>query len=143
MFMAKRNTNKLTIIIGCGRLGAELANSISDDNGDVIIIDNDKDSFRRLSFSFGGLATVGDGTDIDLLKASGIEKASTVAAVTDNENVNIMAAMMAKNLFNVKNVILRVNDNSKQELYKDSDIQVICPSELTSRAVKAMIDGGR
>ncbi|HPW53671.1 MAG TPA: TrkA family potassium uptake protein [Erysipelotrichaceae bacterium] len=141
--MAKRNTNKLTIIIGCGRLGAELANSISDDNGDVIIIDNDKDSFRRLSFSFGGLATVGDGTDIDLLKASGIEKASTVAAVTDNENVNIMAAMMAKNLFNVKNVILRVNDNSKQELYKDSDIQVICPSELTSRAVKAMIDGGR
>lgn len=141
--MAKRNTNKLTIIIGCGRLGAELANSISDDNGDVIIIDNDKDSFRRLSFSFGGLATVGDGTDIDLLKASGIEKASTVAAVTDNENVNIMAAMMAKNLFNVKNVILRVNDNSKQELYKDSDIQVICPSELTSRAVKTMINGGR
>lgn len=141
--MSKINTNKLTIIVGCGRLGAELANSISDNNGDVIVIDNNKDSLRRLSFSFGGIATVKDGTDIDALKEANIEKAGTVIAVTDDENTNIMIALMAKNLFKVKNVILRVHDNSKQPIYSDSDIQVICPSELTTKAVKEIISGGK
>ncbi|MDI9539866.1 MAG: NAD-binding protein [Bacillota bacterium] len=141
--MIKRNTNKLTIIAGCGRLGAELANSISEANGDVIIIDNNKDSLRRLSFSFGGIAIVKDGTDIDVLKQANIEKAHTVIAVTDDENTNIMIALMAKKLFHVKNVILRVNDNSKQALYNDTDIQILCPSELTTKAVKKMIEGGK
>ncbi len=140
--MSKINTKKLTIIVGCGRLGAELANFISDNNGDVIIIDQNKDSLRRLSFSFGGIATVKDGTDIDVLKEANIEKAKTVIAVTDDENTNIMIALMAKNLFKVENVILRVNDNSKQALYSDDGIKVINPGELTTRAVKEMMSGG-
>ena len=54
-----------------------------------------------------------------------------------------MIALMAKKLFHVKNVILRVNDNSKQALYNDTDIQILCPSELTTKAVKKMIEGGK
>ncbi len=140
--MSQINIKKLTIIIGCGRLGAQLANYISDNNGDVIIIDQNKDSLRRLSFSYGGIASVKDGTDIVALKEANIEKAGTVIAVTDNENTNIMIALMAKYLFKVKNVILRVHDNSKQEIYANSDIKVICPSELTSRAVKELMAKG-
>lgn len=140
--MSKKFTNKLTIIVGCGRLGAELANTISDNHGDVIIIDNNEASLRRLSSSFGGIEIISDGTDIDVLKKANIERADTVGAVTNDENTNIMIALMAKELFNVKNVILRVSDNSKQALYNDTDIQVICPNELISKAVKVIITGG-
>jgi trk system potassium uptake protein TrkA len=140
--MSKKFTNKLTIIVGCGRLGAELANTISDNHGDVIIIDNNEASLRRLSSSFGGIEIISDGTDIDVLKKANIERADTVGAVTNDENTNIMIALMAKKLFNVKNVILRVSDNSKQALYNDTDIQVICPNELISKAVKVIITGG-
>ena len=59
-----------TIIIGCGRLGANLANALSDEGENVLIIDQDRDSFRRLSSSYGGLSVVADGTDLDALQRS-------------------------------------------------------------------------
>ena len=102
--------NDYIIIVGCGRLGANLASTLSDENGNVLIMDTNKDSFRRLSSDFGGLSVVGNGTDLDALKNAQIEKASAVIAVTNDDNTNIMVVQLAREMFRVKRVIARQVD---------------------------------
>ena len=101
LFKNKKQSS-YTVIIGCGRLGANLANTLSEEGENVLILDKEKDSFRKLSSSFGGLAVEGDGTELDTLKAADVQHADTVVAVTNNDNINIMIAQIAKECFSVK-----------------------------------------
>lgn len=130
-----------TIIIGCGRLGANIANALSNEEENVLIMDESNDSFRRLAPNFGGLSVVGDGTDIDKLKESGIERASTVIAVTNDDNTNIMVAQIARELFGVKRVIARLYDPECESVYKKLGINTICPSALSAKEINKMLDG--
>jgi trk system potassium uptake protein TrkA len=77
-----------TVVIGCGRLGANLANALSDEDGNVLIIDKNKDAFRKLSPSYGGLTVVGDATDLGVLQEAQINKAASCCC-NNNENANI------------------------------------------------------
>lgn len=130
------NTKKnLTIVVGCGTLGARVANEIYDGGNNVIVVDRHKESFSRLESSFGGLTVVGDACDLDVLKKAEIEKADTLIAVTNFENNNIFVGQAAKALFNVDNVIVRVIDKDKEAIYKDMGIQTICPAELSAKTV--------
>ena len=138
MFENKKN-NDYVLIVGCGRLGANLANTLSNDNGNVLIMDNTKDSFRRLSADFGGLAVVGDGVDLDALKSAQIEKADAVIAVTNDDNTNIMIAQLARDMFKVKRVIARLYDPERETVYQDLGIETICPAVLSAKEVDKLL----
>lgn len=123
------------MIIGCGRLGASLANTLSNKNKDVTVIDINKESFRKLSPAFGGLALEGNATDIDTLKEAQIHKASVVVVVTNKDNTNIMIAQMAKKIFKIEKVISRLYDPERECVYKEFEIDTIFPSLLSANEV--------
>ena len=92
------------------------------------------DSFD--DYSFGGTALVGDPTDPDILKQGGVENCDAVAAVSEDDSVNLMAAQIAKNIFRREKVICRVSDPHLQVLYhKTYELDTICPTILTEQAV--------
>ena len=131
------------LIIGCGRLGASIANSLSIKNKSVTIIDENKDSFRKLASSFGGLALEGDATDLNILKEAEIEKCKVVISVTNNDNTNIMIAQMVKTMFSVDKVIARLYDPEKECIYKEFDVDTIFPSILSTNEVDKILNIGR
>ena len=137
---SNRKPEDYMIIVGCGRLGANLANSLSDEGGNVLIMDSDQSSFRRLSESFGGLAVVGDGTDFDALQDAQIGKASVVVAVTNKDNTNIMVAQIARDVFHVKKVIARLYDPERECVYREFGINTICPTALSTQEIDKLLD---
>ncbi len=141
LFTGKTKNHDYIIIIGCGRLGANLADTLSDSGGNVLIIDYNKDSFRKLSPSFGGLTLTGDATDIDVLHEAQIEKATGVVSVTNNDNTNIMVAQLAKELFNIQRVIARLYDHERECVYREFGIDTICPAVLSAKEISKLLDG--
>ena len=138
LFKNKKQSS-YTVIIGCGRLGANLANALSEEGENVLILDKEKDSFRKLSSSFGGLAVEGDGTELDTLKAADVQRADTVIAVTNNDNINIMIAQIAKECFSVKKVISRLFDPERECVYQELGIDTICPAVLSANEIDKIL----
>ena len=138
LFKNKKQSS-YTVIIGCGRLGANLANALSEEGENVLILDKEKDSFRKLSSSFGGLAVEGDGTELDTLKAADVQRADTVIAVTNNDNINIMIAQIAKECFSVKKVISRLFDPERECVYQELGIDTICPTVLSANEIDKIL----
>ena len=136
---ARRRTKGFTIIAGCGRLGADLANTLSDDGGNVTIIDVDSDAFRKLSPSFGGIAMTGDARDISVLTDADISKAATVISVTNKDNTNIMVAQLAKEMFNIGRVIARLYDPECECVYREFSIDTICPAVLSAKEIDKLL----
>jgi len=130
-----------TIIIGCGRLGANLANTLSDAGGSVLVIDKNKESFRKLSSSFGGLTVSGDATDLDVLQEAQMDKANIVIAVTNNDNVNIMVAQLAREVFGIERVIARLYDPERECVYHEFGINTICPAILSAQEIDKLLTG--
>lgn len=128
-----------TLIVGCGRLGASLANELSDQEKNVIVVDSDKSSFRKLSPSFGGLTVTGDATSINVLKEAQIDKAGVVIVVTNDDNVNIMISQMAKELFNREKVISRLYDPDRRTVYEGFDIDLIYPAVLSVNEINRLL----
>lgn len=104
-------------------------------------MDKTKDSFRRLSSGFGGLSVVGNGTDLDKLREAQIERASAVIAVTNDDNTNIMAAQIARELFHVNRVIARLYDPERETVYRELGIDTICPTLLSGKVIDRLLDG--
>ncbi len=118
------------LIMGCGRVGALLADLLDKDGHEVTILDLDAYSFRRLSPDFHGTALVGNGLDEDTLRKAGIEQASAFVAVTQGDNRNIMASQMAKQLFNVPRVLCRIYDPLRRDLYAQLGLEAISPTSI-------------
>ena len=138
----KQHKNKdYTIIVGCGRLGASLASRFSEDGGNVLVIDEDKNSFRKLSPNYGGMVIQGDATEISVLKRAEIKNATSVIAVTNHDNTNIMVAQLAKELFHIDNVIARLYDPDRECVYRELQINTICPVVLSTRKVDQLLYG--
>ena len=136
----RQKKEEYIIIVGCGRLGANLANTLSDNNGNVLIMDTSKEAFRRLSSDFGGLSLVGSGTDLDDLHTARIEKADAVIAVTKDDNINIMVAQLARELFHVERVIARLYDPDRESVYQQLGIDTICPAILSAKEVDKLLE---
>ena len=136
-----KNQDPYIIIIGCGRLGADLANSLSNEDENVLIMDEKKESFRRLSSNYGGLTLVGHGTDLDKLREANIKQATAVIAVTSDDNTNIMIAQIAKEIFKVEHVIARLYDPDCEIVYRELGINTICPAVLSVKEIDKLLDG--
>jgi len=128
------------VIMGCGRVGAQLAGLLDGDGHEVTILDTDAYSFRRLSPSFGGNALLGNGIDQEALKRAGIEKADVFVALTQGDNRNVMATQIAKHIFNVPRAICRVYDPLRNELYNTLDIETFSPTTIFAQLVKEKIE---
>ena len=128
------------IIMGCGRVGAQLAGLLDADGHDVTVLDTDAYSFRRLSPTFGGTALIGNGIDEAVLKKAGIEEANVFVALTQGDNRNVMAAQIAKHIFNVPRVICRIYDPLRQELYDTLGIEAFSPTTIFAQLVKEKIE---
>jgi len=129
------------IILGCGRVGATLANMLSKSNHEVVIIDQNGEAFDRLGDDFNGQTIIGDGTDEDILKRAGIETADAFAAVTNGDNRNIMSAQIVKHIFNVSNVVCRIYDPIRQETYNRLGLKSISPTTVGAKLMmKEIVD---
>jgi len=128
------------VIMGCGRVGAQLAGLLDADGHTVTILDTDAYSFRRLAPTFGGTALVGNGIDEEALKRAGIEEADAFVALTQGDNRNVMAAQIAKRIFNVPRVISRIYDPLRQELYDTLGIEAFSPTTIFAQLVKERLE---
>ena len=135
----RKKKSGYTIIAGCGRLGANLANTLYDGGGDVIVIDKNQDAFRKLSSSFGGIIMTGDATEIFVLDHAEIRKATAVVAVTNSDNTNIMVAQLAKELFNIEHVIARLYDQERECVFNEFGIDTICPAVLSTKEIEKLL----
>ena len=129
------------VIMGCGRVGAQLAALLDEDGHKVTILDIEPYSFRRLLSSFKGKPLVGDGTDGDTLKKAGIEGADAFVAVTQGDNRNVMAAQIAKHLFHVPQVVCRIYDPLREELYHTLGLETISPTTVGAQLLRDVIEG--
>ena len=128
------------IIMGCGRVGAQLAGLLDADGHTVTVLDIDAYSFRRLAPTFGGTALIGNGIDEEALKRAGIEEADVFVALTQGDNRNVMAAQIAKHIFNVPRVISRIYDPLRQELYDTLGIEAFSPTTIFAQLVREKIE---
>jgi trk system potassium uptake protein TrkA len=128
------------VIMGCGRVGAQLAGLLDADGHNVTILDLDAYSFRRLAPDFGGTALIGNGVDEAALRRAGIEGADVFVALTQGDNRNVMAAQIAKHIFNVPRVICRIYDPLRQELYDTLGIEAFSPTTIFAQLVKEKIE---
>ena len=128
------------VIMGCGRVGAQLAALLDADGHAVTVLDNKDQSFRRLPPDFGGTALLGNGLDEGVLKRAGIEEADAFIVVTQGDNRNVMAAQIAKHIFNVPRVICRIYDPLRQELYQTLGLEAISPTTIFARLLKEKLE---
>jgi trk system potassium uptake protein TrkA len=129
--MPKNNLkNRYITVIGCGRLGAHLADQLSRMGASVVVIDRDNENFFRLTQDFSGFTIEGEAAELSVLKQAKIGLANALVAVTGNDNVNIAAVQIAKELFGVPNTIARIKD--EELFYGSRGIQVVSPVSLLS-----------
>ncbi len=129
------------VIMGSGRVGAQLAGMLDAEGHQVTVLDTDEYSFRRLPPDFGGTALVGNGLDQEMLNRAGIEEADAFVVVTQGDNRNVMAAQIAKHIFNVPRVICRIYDPLRQEIYQTLGLEAISPTTVFARILKEKLEG--
>jgi trk system potassium uptake protein len=120
------------VIMGCGRVGATLAQSLEDQGHSVAIIDQNPSAFRRLGSHFNGRRVTGIGFDRDTLREAGIEEAGAFAAVSSGDNSNILAARVARETFGVENVAARIYDPRRAEVYQRLGIPTVATVRWTA-----------
>ncbi len=128
------------LIMGCGRVGAKLAELLDADGHAVTILDTDAYSFRKLPPTFRGTALIANGTDEEALKRAGIEEADVFVVLTQGDNRNVMAAQIAKHIFNVPKIVCRIYDPLRQEMYSSLGIETISPTTIFARILKEKLE---
>jgi len=127
------------IIVGCGRVGSELAKLLADAGHNIVVVDKDPNAFKQLGSDFNGLTVTGNGFDVDLLKEAGVEQANAFCTVTDNDNANIMSGQVAKKIFHIPKVITRINDAQYAQVYKELGIDVVSSTLLLASTIRNKI----
>src|SRR5271154_6786043 len=129
------------LIVGCGRVGSTLAKLLVADKHDVTIVDENPAAFKRLGTRFGGQVEVGTGIDYDVLKRAGAERADGFVAVTDGDNRNVMAALIAQRMFRIPKIVARIYDPPRGQLYRDLGIETFSPTTLGAQIIRdALLD---
>lgn len=125
-------TGKYIVIVGCGRLGAHLANHLSRDGHSVVAIDTDERAFGNLSPEYSGFKVEGDATELAVLQQAKADKADLVIATTRDDNVNLMVAQVAKAQFGVSRVLARVFEPRREAIYRRLGVETICPTSVAA-----------
>ena len=150
------------IVVGCGRVGATLAGLLLERGNQVAVVDRNPRAFRLLGDEFvecapedaaaakadralrtqrGIRCLLGVGIDEEVLRTAGVPDADAFVAVTDNDYINIMASLMAKEIYTVRRVIARITDPRRGSLFHEMGIETICPTTLGARSIADQLEG--
>jgi trk/ktr system potassium uptake protein len=130
------------IVVGCGRVGSELAARLQREGHPVAVIDKNANAFRRLPDPWDGIKVVGFGFDRDDLHRAGIERAGAVAAVTSGDNTNILTARIARETFEVEHVVARIYDPRRAAIYQRLGIPTVATVSWTvDQVARRLIPG--
>ncbi len=119
-------------VVGCGRLGSNLAGRLSRAGYSVVVIDVNEDAFSGLSPEYGGFRVEGDATELDVLRQAKLDSADIVIATTLDDNINLMVAQLAKAEFGVRRVLARVFEPSREAIFKRLGVEAICPTSVAA-----------
>jgi trk system potassium uptake protein TrkA len=128
------------IVVGCGRVGALLAITMSAEGHEVVIVDKEPAAFRRLRRDFRGQVVTGIGFDRDVLREAGIERADAFAAVTNGDNSNYLAAIVARDTFRVPQVIARIYDPQREAIYRELGIRTLSSTTWAVLTIKRILN---
>lgn len=130
------------VILGCGRVGARLANTLHRDH-DITVIDQSPAAFDRLAADFSGETIIGNGIDVEVLRAAGVQGADTFIAVTNGDNRNLMAGQIVR-LLGVVQVIVRIYDPVRCEIFSDSGLITLSPTiRGAQRLFELVVEGAQ
>ena len=126
------------VVVGCGRVGSGLAMQLSDEGHSVVVIDKNRDAFRRL-IHFDGRTIHGSGFDRDVLAKAEASQADALAAVTRGDNTNILCARIGRDNYGIKNIVARIYDPQRAGIYMKLGIPTVATSQWTTQQVKRWI----
>ncbi len=126
------------IVVGCGRVGVELALALGKSHG-VTVIDSDARAFDRLGSDFLGRTVQGEAFDRDVLKRAGIESADALAAVTTSDNVNVIVARLARDLYHLQRVVARVYNPRRNSIYEKFGLQTVASSSWGAQRMEQLL----
>ncbi len=127
------------IIMGCGRLGAQLATMLEQEGHEVTVLDRDKYAFDHLPPWFKGRKFLGDGTDQDTLRRAGAERAEAFVSATRGDNRNALAAQVAKHVFQIPRVGSVIFDPIREEVYRELGLRTINPTKIEATLLRDAI----
>jgi trk system potassium uptake protein len=127
------------LIVGCGRVGSTLAKRLVQDGHDVTVVDENSAAFRRVGRDFPGKLVLGTGIDVDVLRKAGAESSDGCATVTQGDNRNIMAALIAQQHFKIPRVVARIYDPERSSMYRDFGIATVCPTTVGARLMSGAL----
>jgi trk system potassium uptake protein TrkA len=124
------------LIVGCGRVGSTLAKLLDADGHEVIVVDENPAAFKRLEQKFKGHVVVGTGIDYDVLQRAGAQSADGFIAVTNGDNRNVMAALIAQRMFHIKKIVARIYDPMRGMMYRELGIDTVCPTTVGAKLIR-------
>ena len=130
------------VIVGCGRVGAALAEAFDNGGHEVVVVDLSTRAFDRLSEEFRGQAVRGDGTDEDVLRRAGAEGCDIFLALTEGDNRNVMATQVAIEKLSVGKAIAKINDPVRAAAYADLGIATVCRTTMLTDAILGFLGQG-
>lgn len=123
------------LVVGCGRLGTRLAGILDEHGHDVAVVDSNPDAFRNLSEDFSGITITGMPMDMQVLQNAGVQNCDAVAVVTPDDNLNITVSQIVREFFGVKNVVARISDPARENVFKRFGLKTVCPTKLAGDAM--------
>jgi trk system potassium uptake protein len=127
-------------VIGCGRVGSNVARELASEGWDVTAVDEKEEALTRLGEDWRGGFVLGHGMDVDVLRKAGIEDADAVIVSTDGDNTNIVIAQVAMKRFDNQCVVVRILDPARADFYSALGLRVVCP---TRSAINDLMDAAR
>jgi trk system potassium uptake protein len=115
---------------------------LSVEGHNVVVIDKDDEAFKRLGGTFNGVTVVGLGFDEEVLEEAGIREADAFAAVTNLDNTNLMAAEVARKIFQVPHAVARLYNPSRERTYQQMDLDYVCGTTLVAESLLEKIKAG-
>jgi trk system potassium uptake protein TrkA len=117
------------IVIGCGRVGSNVALRLASEGWDVTVVDEREQALTRLGDNWSGGFVVGHGMDLRVLLEAGIEDADAVAVATNGDNTNLVIAQVAQKRFGIGCVVTRILDPARAQFYAGLGLRTICPTQ--------------
>lgn len=131
------------VILGCGRVGSSLAAELDRQGHTVAVVDSRNEAFQRfLPGDFGGNFVLGNGIDEDILHRAGLADADFFAALTEDDNTNVMAAQVAQLIFKVPKAICRIYDREREQTFRNLGLTTFAPIEMAAARIKELVEAG-
>lgn len=130
------------MIVGCGRVGSRLAQSLERDGNEVIVVDEDRETFAKLGGDFQGPTFQGSGLDAPTLRRAGAQTVDALVAVTGGDNRNLMIVQMAKVELGTKRIIARLKDPIRAAKYRDLGVETLCVTTLVEGMLGEWVKNG-